>query len=261
MSQSSFINSERLDRVLKITINRPEALNAMNSEVLSQLTDALEQAAQDREARVVIITGAGDRAFIAGADIKEMSTKSPLEGRDFAKAGHQATRMIEEMDKPVIAAINGAALGGGCEVALACDIRIASDKARLGQPEVGLGIMPGWGGTVRLARLVGEGKAREIVFSGGLINAEEALRIGLVNSVVPPDRLEEETMKLATTIASKAPLAVAYAKRSMNHARHADTASAAELEADLFGLCFSTQDQREGMGAFVEKRSPEFSGR
>lgn len=260
MSQGTYIDVERVDQVLKITINRPDAMNAMNSEVLVQLERAVETAAADREARVVVITGAGDRAFIAGADIKEMSTKTPQEGQEFSAAGHRVTRLIEEMGKPVIAAVNGVALGGGCEVALACDIRIASEKARLGQPEVGLGIMPGWGGTVRLAGIVGEGIAREIIFTGRLVSAEEALRIGLVNSVVPPEAVVEEAMKMAATIASKAPRAVAYAKRSMNHARHADTASAAEMEANLFALCFATQDQKEGMGAFVEKRQANFTG-
>ncbi len=261
MYQGSYVTMEGVDRVLRITINRPEAMNALNSEVLTQLSKALEEAAADRESRVVVITGAGDRAFIAGADIKEMSTKTPLEGQEFAATGHRITRIIEEMNKPVIAAVNGVALGGGCEVALACDVRIAGEKARLGQPEVGLGIMPGWGGTVRLARIVGEGIAREIIFTGRLVGADEALRIGLVNAVVPGEKVVDEAMQMAATIAGKAPLAVAYAKRSMNHARHADTISATEMEANLFGLCFATQDQREGMTAFVEKRQPQFQGR
>jgi enoyl-CoA hydratase len=260
VSENSLIITERIGQVLKVTINRPEAMNAMNSDLLVQLSHALEEAARDSSARVVVVTGAGDRAFIAGADIKEMSSKTPQEGRDFAKAGHHVTRLIEEMGKPVIAAVNGAALGGGCEVALACDIRIASEKARLGQPEVGLGITPGWGGTVRLARIVGEGIARELIFTGRLVSAEEALRIGLVNSVVAPEALEEESMKMAATIAAKAPLAVAYSKRSMNNARYVDADSAAEMEGNLFALCFATEDQKEGMGAFVEKRQPEFKG-
>ncbi len=261
MAESSFVTTERIGQVLRITINRPEALNALNSDVLTQLASVLEMAAVDRDARVVIITGAGDRAFIAGADIKEMSTKSPMEGREFARVGHRITRLIEEMDKPVIAAINGVALGGGCEMSLACDMRLASEKARLGQPEVGLGIMPGWGGTVRLARIVGEGIAREIIFSGKLISAEEALRIGLVNAVFPPEKLADEALQLATTIAGKAPLAVSYAKRSMNRARSLDTEAAAELEADLFALGFATEDQKEGMKAFIEKRVAGFQGR
>lgn len=261
MSQSSFVTTDGIGQVLRVTINRPEALNALNSEVLRQLGAVLESVAADAEARAVIITGAGDRAFIAGADIKEMSTKSPLEGREFARVGHRITRLIEEMDKPVIAAINGVALGGGCELALACDVRLASEKAKLGQPEVNLGIMPGWGGTVRLARIVGEGIAREIIFSGRLVSAEDAQRIGLVNAVFAPDRLADEALQMATTIASKAPLAIAYAKRSMNRARSLDTVAATELEADLFALCFATEDQKEGMAAFIDKRSASFIGK
>jgi enoyl-CoA hydratase len=261
VSERSLVVSERIGQVLRITIDRPEALNALNSDVLLRLASIVEQAAEDREARAVVITGSGDRAFIAGADIKEMSTKSPQEGREFARVGHRITRLIEEMDKPVIAAINGVALGGGCEVALACDVRVASDRARLGQPEVNLGIMPGWGGTVRLARIVGEGIAREIVFSGRLVSADEAFRIGLVNTVYPPEKLAEESMQMAAGMAGRAPLAMAYAKRSMNRARSLDMEAAAELEADLFGLLFATEDQKEGMAAFIEKRSASFVGR
>lgn len=261
MPDGKFVTTERIGQVLRITIDRPEALNALNSQVLSQLAGALETAAADRDARAVILTGAGDRAFIAGADIKEMSTKSALEGREFARVGHRITRMIEEMDKPVIAALNGVAPGGGCEIALSCDIRIASEKARLGQPEVNLGVMPGWGGTVRLARIVGEGLAREIIFTGRLVAADEALRIGLVNAVVAPEKLAEEALQMATTIAGRAPLGVAYSKRSMNRARSLDTEAAAEIEADLFGLCFATEDQKEGMAAFIEKRPATFKGR
>lgn len=261
MSEGDFVTTDRVGQVLRITINRPDALNALSSEVLVQLAAALELAAADSEARAVVVTGAGDRAFIAGADIKEMSTKSPREGREFAKAGHCITRLIEEMDKPVIAAINGVALGGGCEVALACDVRLASEKARLGQPEVNLGIMPGWGGTVRLSRIVGEGIAREIIFSGRTVSAEEALRIGLVNAVFAPDKLAEEAVQMATTMAGRAPLAISYAKRSMSRARSLDTEAATELEADLFALCFATEDQKEGMAAFIEKRTASFQGR
>lgn len=261
MSPGSVVKVERLDQVLRLTVDRPEALNAMNSETVAELTEAASAAAADREVRAVVITGAGDRAFVAGADIKEMSSKSPQDARRFAQDGHRLTRILEEMDKPVIAAINGAALGGGCELAIACDVRIASEKARLGQPEVGLGIPPGWGATIRLARIVGEGVARELVFSGRVISAEEALRIGLVNAVFPPEKLAEESLKLASTMAGRSPIAVAYAKRSMNRARSLDAESAAELEADLFALCFSTDDQREGMAAFMERRAPNFVGR
>jgi enoyl-CoA hydratase len=261
MSPGSYVRVDRFDHVLRIVVDRKEAHNALNSEVLDELIEALSAAGASSEVRAVILTGAGERAFVAGADIKEMSRKSPLEGRNFAKKGHLLTRIVEEMDKPVIAALNGVALGGGCELALACDIRIASENARLGQPEVNLGICPGWGATIRLARIVGEGMAREMIFSGRVMTAEEAYRVGLVNQVVPGDKLEEEAMKLASTIASRGPVAVAYAKRSMNRARSLDSESAAELESDLFGLCFSTQDQREGMDAFMEKRPASFTGK
>ena len=261
MSPGTSVKVDRLDQVLRITVDRPDVLNALNSETLGELVDALSAAASDPTVRAVIVTGAGDRAFIAGADIKEMSRKSPQEARRFAMEGHRLTRIVEEMDKPVIAAINGVALGGGCELAIACDIRIASERARLGQPEVNLGIPPGWGATFRLARIVGEGVAREMIFSGRQLSAEEALRVGLVNAVVPHDSLQEEALKLATTIASRGPVAVAYAKRSMNRARSLDSESAAELEMDLFALAFSTEDQREGMSAFIEKRPPNFQGR
>ncbi len=261
MSTRNFVRLDRLDQVLRITVDRPEARNAINSELLSELTEALAESAADPEARAVVITGAGDRAFIAGADIREMIRKSPAEGREFARQGHRLTRIIEEMEKPVIAAINGAALGGGCELAIACDVRIASARAVLGQPEVKLGILPGWGGTVRLARIVGEGMAREMIFSGRVLTAEEAHRIGLVNAVVPHERLPEEGLKLASSMAAAAPIALAYAKRSMNRARALDVESATELETNLFALCFSTEDQREGMGAFIEKRAPIFRRR
>ncbi len=261
MSPGKVVKVDRLDKVLVITIDRPEALNALNTEVMGELLEAVNAASADSEARAVVVTGAGDRAFIAGADIKEMSAKSPQEAREFAALGHRITRTLEEMAKPVIAAINGVALGGGCEVALACDIRIASEKARLGQPEVNLGILPGWGATVRLPRIVGEGIARELIFSGRLLTADEALRVGLVNAVVPADKLSEEALKLANTIAGRAPLAMAYAKRSMNRARSLDMETATELEADLFALAFSTEDQREGMAAFVEKRPANFKGK
>ncbi|MGE5620730.1 MAG: enoyl-CoA hydratase-related protein [Sphingomonadaceae bacterium] len=260
MSAARYIRTERIDHVLRITVDRPEARNAINSELLGELTEAMLDAAA-AEVRAVVLTGAGDQAFVSGADIKEMSRKTPSEGRDFAARGHRLTRIVEEMEIPVVAAINGAALGGGCELAIACDVRIASDRAVLGQPEVRLGILPGWGATVRLPRIVGEGVAREMILSGRILSAEEALRVGLVNSVVPHEELSEEALKMALSMAGGGPIAVAFAKRSINRVRTLDTESATEFEAGLFALCFSTEDQREGMDAFLEKRAPNFRRR
>jgi enoyl-CoA hydratase len=260
MIQAKYVKMEQLDRVLRLTIDRAEAMNAANSELLNELIESMADASANQETRAVILTGAGDRAFVAGADIKEMSGMSPLQAREYSHQGHRLTQMIEEMEKPVIAALNGAALGGGCEIALACDMRIASDRAKLGQPEVKLGIIPGWGGTFRLARLVGEGMARELILTGRVVSAEEALRIGLVNAVVPPERVAEEALKVAAGIADAGPLAVAFAKRSMHLARSLDAASAAELEEDLFSLAFTTGDGREGLAAFLEKRPAVFRG-
>jgi enoyl-CoA hydratase len=261
MLGTSHVQIERLERILRITVNRPEALNAVNSETLSELIAAFSSAASDVNIRAVIITGAGEEAFMGGASIKEMSWKSTQAARRFAREGHRLTRLIEEIEKPVIAAINGVALGGGFELALACDIRIAGDGVRMGAPDISLGICPGWGGTIRLARIVGEGFARELIFSGRLISADEALRIGLVNRVVPHNQVSREAYQLADLLASQAPIAVAYAKRCMNSARSADMDALSELESGLFALCFSTDDQREGMAAFTEKRPPNFRGR
>jgi enoyl-CoA hydratase len=261
MSVGTHTRIERLGQLLRITVDRPSALNAVGSGLLNELLDAVSEAAEDPDARVVILTGGGSRAFIAGADIKELSGKSPEEGLDFSARGHRLTRMLEEMEKPVIAAINGAALGGGCELALACDLRVAGDRALFGQPEVKLGVIPGWGGTVRLARIVGEGLAREMVFSGRILSAEEALRVGLLNRVVPHESLPEEALRIAETIARQGPVALAFAKRSMNGARFLDREAAARLESELFARCFTTEDQREGMEAFMQKRQPEFKGR
>lgn len=261
MSQAAFVKTERIDRVLRITIDRPEAANALNVQAIEELTAALRAASDDPGVGAVILTGAGDRAFMAGADIKHMSTLTPTEGRDWGKAGQHIGKLIEEMDKPVIAAINGVGLGGGCEIPLACDLRLMSETARLGQPEINLGILPGWGGTYRLARVVGEGMAREMIFTGRQVTAEEAFRVGLVNRVVPPEALQEEALKLATELAAKPLVALAYAKRLMNRVRSLDVDAATELEAGLFGLTFATEDQKEGMGAFLEKRKPAFKGK
>lgn len=240
-----------------LTINRPKALNALNSEVLDELNKAIDQVIEDDNIHILIITGEG-KAFVAGADIGQMKDMDVFEAREFAKKGLSIFRKIELMEKPVIAAVNGYALGGGCELAMACDIRIASDKAKFGQPEVGLGITPGFGGTQRLARIVGIPKAKELIFTGETINAEEALRIGLVNKVVAAESLMEEALTMARKIASKGQLAVRYSKVAINRGIETDIETGLAMERELFGLCFATEDQKEGMGAFLEKRSPNF---
>lgn len=242
-------------------INRPEAMNALNTGVLEEIILAVEEIAGDDEIKVLIITGAGDKAFVAGADIKEMSALTGVEGREFGILGQLAFRSIEKLEKPVIAAVNGFALGGGCELAMAADIRLASEKARFGQPEVGLGITPGFGGTQRLPRLVGEGRAMELILSARVINAAEAYRIGLVNQVYPPEDLLAEAKKLAAQIMGNAPLAVRYAKACINKGLQTDIDTGLSIEADLFGLCFSTLDQKEGMNAFINKQKAAFQGK
>lgn len=243
-----------------LSVNRPEALNAINSEVLAELDCILEGIQQDPEIHVLILTGEG-RSFVAGADIAEMSTLDALAGRRFGAHGLRVFRKLELLEKPVIAAVNGFALGGGCELAMACDIRLASSKAKFGQPEVGLGITPGFAGTQRLPRLVGAAAAKELIFTGKIIGAEEALRIGLVNHVYEPEELLSEAMKLAEEIASKAPIAVRHAKSAINFGLETDLSTGMEMERNLFGLCFATEDQKEGMAAFLEKRPPDYKGR
>lgn len=250
---------EKQDGVCVVKINHPEALNALNTAILLELGEAFDAIARDEEIGVVILTGEG-RSFVAGADISEMSTMKADEGRRFGQVGAAVFRKIELLEKPVIAAINGFALGGGCELAMACDIRIASAKAKFGQPEVGLGITPGFSGTQRLPRLVGLGKAKELIYTAAVIHADEACRIGLVNKVVAPEELMEECMALARTIVSKAPLAVRYAKEAINRGIETDIETGIAMEADLFGLCFATADQKEGMAAFLQKRKAEFKG-
>jgi enoyl-CoA hydratase len=211
--------------------------------------------------RVVVLTGAGERAFAAGADIKEMQEKGVDEARAWAGLGHEVCRLLETMPKPTIAAVNGVALGGGCELALACDLRYAAEGARLGQPEINLGVFPGWGGTQRLARVVGLGLAKELILTGRLLGAEEARERGLVSAVVPADTLLEHTLETARALAAKAPLALAAAKEATNRSLQGDLDAALEHEAASFGQLFGSDDQREGMTAFVEKREPRFHGR
>ncbi len=244
-----------------LTINRPKALNALNSQTLKEIDAAIDYIAEDSEILAVVITGAGEKAFVAGADISEMKDMNTMEGRKFGVLGNKVFRKLETLDVPVIAAINGFALGGGCELSMACDIRLASSKAKFGQPEAGLGITPGFGGTQRMARIVGLGMAKELIFSGKIINAEEALRIGLVNRVVEPEALLEEAKKLASTIASNAPIAVKLCKAAINRGMQCDIDTALMYEAEVFGECFSTEDQKEGMTAFVEKRDKCFKNR
>ena len=244
-----------------VTINRPKALNALNSDTLKDLDVILEDLENDNNIYSVILTGSGEKAFVAGADISEMKDLSEEEGREFGILGNRVFRRLEKLDKPVIAAISGFALGGGCELAMACDIRIASEKARFAQPEAGLGITPGFGGTQRLPRLVGEGKAKELIYTCSMIKADEALRIGLVNKVVPLDTLMEEAKNMANTIIANAPIAVKLCKDAINRGMQVDIDEAIEIEAGDFGKCFATEDQKEGMAAFIERRDKNFSNK
>ncbi len=255
-----YVSLKRDNDLAIITMNRPEAMNALNSKVLTDLQDALKQINDDPSVRSVIITGAGN-AFVAGADIKEMVTKTPEEAREYTQFGHDVFNQIELLPKPVIAAVNGYALGGGCELALACDLIIASNKAKLGLPEVGLGIHPGFGGTQRLPRLVGKAKAKELIFTTDIINAEEAARIGLVNKVVAPEKLLTETKKVAAKIARQGPVAIKLAKSVINRGLNVDLQTGLGYELDSVTEAFTTEDKTEGMNAFIEKRKPEFKGK
>ena len=242
-----------------LKLNRPQALNALNSKVISELIAALEEIEKEVMPKVVILTGAGEKAFVAGTDIMEMEKLSSFEAREFANFVRQAIDKVAALNRPVIAAINGFALGGGCELAMACDIRIASEKAKMGQPETGLGIIPGSGGTQRLPRLVGVSKAKQLVFTGELIDAKTALEIGLVDKVVPPDQLMEETKKIAGTIASKPRIALALAKSAINRGLDMALQDGLSYEIECFAECFATKDQKEGMRTFLEKRKPNYT--
>jgi len=244
-----------------VTINRPKALNALNSDVLDDLSAAFDELAVQDSVKVVILTGGGDKAFVAGADITQMKDMNVLEGKLFAEKGQGVFTKIEQFVKPVIAAVHGFALGGGCEIAMACDVRIASDAAKFGQPEVGLGIVPGFGGTQRLARLVGRGMAKLLIYTADIIDAQEALRVGLVQKVVAPDVLLEEAKAIAGRIVKKSSVAVNLAKDAINRGMEMDIPNAMQYEAYIFGTCFASEDQKEGMTAFVEKRKPAFSGK
>ena len=239
------------------TINRPKALNALNSEVLADLNELVDTVNADEEIRALVLTGAGEKSFVAGADIGEMSTLTKAEGEAFGKKGNDVFRKLETMPIPTIAAINGFALGGGCELSMSCDIRICADTAVFGQPEVGLGITPGFGGTQRLARLVSPGMAKQLIYTARNIKADEALRIGLVNAVYPAEELMAAAEKMADTIAKNAPIAVRACKKAINEGLDVTMDEAIVIEEKLFGSCFETADQIEGMGAFLEKRKHE----
>jgi enoyl-CoA hydratase len=245
--------------VAVVTMNRPDALNAFNSEQLDLLGAAFHALSQDRAVRVVILTGAGDRAFAAGADIKEMVDLTPAEALAFGRKGHAITSAVERLPQPVIAAVNGYAFGGGCELAIACDIRLAAENARFAQPEVGLGIPPGWGGTQRLPRLIGPGLAAEMIFTGRQVHAEDAYRIGLVNAVHPLDRLMPAAREMAADITRKSPSALRAAKTLMAFAFTGDPAAGLAAEVANFGAAFAAPDRSEGMRAFVEKRAADFA--
>ena len=251
-----FITYEADGQIGIITINRPKALNALNSTVLEELDQTLN-AVDLENIRCLILTGAGEKSFVAGADIGEMSTLTKAEGEAFGKKGNDVFRKLETFPIPVIAAVNGFALGGGCEISMSCDIRICSENAVFGQPEVGLGITPGFGGTQRLARLVGSGKAKEMIYGARNIKADEAYRIGLVTNVYPIEELKPAAKKLASTIARNAPIAVRNCKRAINEGLQVDMDQAIIIEEKLFGDCFESCDQREGMTAFLEKRKVE----
>ena len=247
---------EVAEQIALVTIDRPRALNALNSTVLEELDKTLD-AVDLQTVRCLILTGAGEKSFVAGADIGEMSTLTKAEGEAFGKKGNDVFRKLETFPIPVIAAVNGFALGGGCEISMSCDIRICSENAVFGQPEVGLGITPGFGGTQRLARIVGTGKAKEMIYGARNIKAEEAYRIGLVNNVYPLEELMPAAKKLAATIARNAPIAVRNCKRAINEGLQVDMDQAVVIEEKLFGNCFETYDQKEGMAAFLEKRKVE----
>ncbi len=261
MSDASLVHVSVDDTIATVTIQRPEKLNALNPQVIDELGQAFRSLRSDETVRAVILTGAGDKAFVAGADIGVLAEMTPLSGVEVSRQGQVVFREIETFPRPVIAAVGGYALGGGCELALACHLRIASENARFGLPEVGLGIIPGYGGTIRLARLVGLGRALELTLTGGQVKADEAERIGLVNAVVPQEALMERAREMAGRIARNGPVAVQMALEAIYQALDSSTQEALIHESSLFGLLASTADMKEGMGAFLEKRKPTFQGK
>ena len=254
----NFLKIEHNDGITVLKISAPKSLNALNSTILKEMGDFI--GTLDAKTRVLIITGDGEKSFVAGADISEMAHLNEPQGFEFGRLGAQVFRAIETLRIPVIAAVNGFALGGGCELAMACDIRIASSKAKFGQPEVGLGIIPGFSGTYRLPKLIGQGYAKEMIYTGKVIRADEALRIGLVNAVYEPEELMDKAMEMAQMMLKNAPVAISLAKQSINEGYDLDADGAIALENKLFGKCFATVDQKEGMDAFLNKRKADFKG-
>lgn len=244
-----------------LTINRPKAMNALNLKTVQEIGQAIDEVKDDDEIKVLIVTGSGDKAFVAGADILGFQGLSPAEARFYCDQGEQTFRKLDVLEKPVIAAVNGFALGGGCELAMACDIRLAAENAVFGLPEVSLGVIPGYGGTQRLPRLIGEGRAKELTFTASVVDASEAYRIGLVNHVYPAQELREQAKKMARKIMNNAPLSVTYAKLAIGQGLQGDLDSGLRIESNFFGLCVATEDQKEGTQAFVEKRKPQFTGK
>ena len=253
-----FLKIERQDGIAVMKISAPKSLNALNSTILKEIDSFVSSL--DAATRVLIITGDGEKSFVAGADISEMAHLNEPQGQEFGRLGAQVFRKIETLPIPVIAAVNGFALGGGCELAMACDIRIASVKAKFGQPEVGLGIIPGFSGTYRLPKLIGQGYAKEMIYTGKVIRADEALRIGLVNAIYEPEELMDKAMEMAAMMLKNAPIAIRLGKQSINEGYDLDADDAIALENKLFGQCFATKDQKEGMDAFLNKRKADFIG-
>ena len=251
---------EQEEEIVTVKINRPKALNALNTQILKEIKDCFAELEERKDIRVIILTGSGEKAFVAGADISEMKDKSPLEAKEFAETGHAAFNQIENSSKPVIAAVNGFALGGGNELAMACDMRIAGKNASFGQPEVGLGIIAGFGGTQRLAEIVGPARAKEILFTGDNIKADRAEEIGLVNKIVDPQDLMTEAKKMASSIAQNAPLALKMTKEAVDFGLSEGRNKGLDFETNAFSFCFSTKDQKNGMAAFLNKESADFRG-